>query len=90
MEPTKLTGPQLNSLRNIDSVWMALSVDDDGTEGVCAVLVGGMMMPLLAADEARLPFIIREASQIAAAQQRLVRIVKLTSREEVQTIDGRQ
>ena len=85
-----MSGPQINTLLSIDSVWMAVSVDDDGTEGVCATLgPNGMWMPLLAADEKRLPFIIEQASKIAATQQRLIRIVKLTTREEVQVIDGR-
>lgn len=84
-----MSGPQINTQLRIDSVWMAVSVDDDGTEGMCAVQINGAWMPLLAADEKRLPFVIEQASQIAAIQQRLVRIVKLTTREEVQVIDGR-
>ena len=84
-----MSGPQINTQLRIDNVWLAVSVDDDGTEGVCAVMVNGAWMPLLAADEKRLPFIIEQASQIAAIQQRLIRIVKLTTREEVQVIDGR-
>ena len=80
---------QLNTLLRIDNVWMALSVDDDGTEGVCATMMGDQWMPLLAADEKRLPFIIDMARKIAVAEKRLVRIVKLTTREEVELIDGR-
>lgn len=85
-----MKGPQINTLPRIDSVWMAVSVDDDGSEGVCAVFHNGMWMPLLAADEARLEAIIEEAKLIAAAQGRLIRIIKLHSREEVRAIDGRQ
>jgi len=84
-----MAGPQSNTLLRIDSVFMALSVDDDGTEGVCAVMVNGMWMPLLAADEKRLPFIKEQAAFVAKRDNRLVRIVKLTSREEVEVIDGR-
>jgi len=84
-----LPGPQINTLRRVDSVWMALSVDDDGTEGVCAVMINLQWMPLLAADEARLPFIIEQARAVAKRDRRLVRIVRLTSREEVQLIDER-
>jgi hypothetical protein len=77
-----------NKLR-IDAVWMAVSVDENGDEGVCAVNVNGSWMPLLAADEARLPFVIQQATDIAAATQQLIRIVRLTVREEIKTIDGR-
>jgi hypothetical protein len=86
-----MPGPQINTLRRIDSVWMAVSVDDDGTEGVCAFLgPNGNWMPLLAADEGRLPFIREYAAFIAKRDQRLVRIVRLTTREEVEAVDGRQ
>lgn len=84
-----MTGPQINTLLRIDSVWMAVSVDDDGSEGICAILHNGAWTPLLAADEARLAAIIREAEIIAATQGRLIRIIKLHSREEVKAIDGR-
>ncbi|WP_457298667.1 hypothetical protein [Phyllobacterium sp. P5_D12] len=85
-----MSGPQLNTILRIESVWMALSVDDDGTEGVCGVMLpSGMWMPLLAADEKRLPFILEQAEMVAVSQQRLIRIVKLTTREEYKVIDGR-
>lgn len=81
----------MNRLPRIDSVWMAVSVDDsDGSEGICAILHNGMWMPLVAADEARLTSITEEAERIAATQGRLVRVIKLHSREEVKVIDGRQ
>jgi hypothetical protein len=79
-----------NHLLRIDSVWMAVSVDDDGTEGVCAILVGEQWMPLLAADEARVPFIIDEAEKIAKAQQRVVKVIRLSNRSKFATFDGRQ
>jgi hypothetical protein len=84
-----MSGPQLNTLLSIDSVWMAVSVDDDGTEGVCALNVNGQWFPLIAADEKRLPFVLAQAEMIAKRDQRLVRIIKLTSREEFKVIDGR-
>lgn len=83
-----MTGPE-NKLLRIDAVWMAVSVDENGDEGVCAVNIDGGWMPLLAADEKRLPWIVARASEIAAATQQLIRIVKLTTREEFQVIDGR-
>lgn len=86
-----MPGPQENTLRRIDSVWMAVSVDDDGTEGMCAYLAPSQQwIPLLAADGERLPFILEQAAFIAKRDQRLVRVVRLHSREEVGVMDGRQ
>lgn len=85
-----ITGPQLNTLLRIDSVWMALSVDEDGTEGVCAFMSNTGWMPLIAADEKRLADIRKLARQIAYSENRLVRIVRMTTREAVEEIDGRQ
>lgn len=85
-----MPGPQINTLRRVDAVWMAVSVDDDGTEGVCAFRgANGVWIPLLAADEARLPFILEQAAIIAKRDQRLVRVIRLHSREEVGQMDGR-
>jgi hypothetical protein len=78
-----------NHLRRIDSVWMAVSVDADGTEGICAILRQGAWRPLLAADAERLPFIMQQAEAIAKEQRRLVRIVRLTAREEHAAFDCR-
>jgi hypothetical protein len=79
-----------NAIIRIDSVWMAVSVDIDGMEGVCAVYQNGMWMPLLAADEKRLPFILEKAAMIARERQQLIRIVRLNAREAITEFDGRQ
>lgn len=80
---------QLNTLPRIDSVHAALSVDDDGSEGVCAIMSNGQWLPLIAADEARLAFIRQAAEAIARAEGRRVRVVKFTGRVEVETFDCR-
>jgi hypothetical protein len=36
----------------IAAIWAAISVDEGGMEGVCAVNLNGQWMPLIAADEA--------------------------------------
>lgn len=80
-----------NHLLSIDSVWIAISVDEDGNEGVCAYPMGEMgMMPLIAADKNRLADIIPLAKRIAATAQCQVKLIRLTTREEVETFDGRQ
>lgn len=81
--------PQINTLPRIDQVWLALSVDDDGSEGVCAIRINGTWMPLVAADPKRLEFIQHHARLIAMEQRRIVRIAKLGSREDLEVIDGR-
>jgi hypothetical protein len=77
---------------SIDQVWMAVAVDADGTEGICAVhsQATDSWLPLLAADEARLPWVMEMARQIARERQQLVRIIRLHGREELERIDGRQ
>ena len=85
------TIPPENTIVRIDAVWMAISVDEDGTEGVCAVFTPTQgWLPLIAADAARLPFVIERAAEIAAEQQRLVKIFRLHGREEIDQFDGRQ
>lgn len=83
---TVLLEPE-NTLR-IDAVWMAISVDDNGNEGVCAAEINGMWMPLVAADEKRLEWIIATARRIAQVTKRQIRIIKLTTREEIEMIPG--
>ncbi|MGO8241286.1 hypothetical protein ACC806_34680 [Rhizobium ruizarguesonis] len=77
---------------SINQVWMAVAVDADGTEGICAVYApaSGSWLPLLAADEARLPWMMEMAREVARERQALVRIVKMHGREELERIDGRQ
>jgi len=72
-----------NTIRRIDSVWMVISVDPtDQTEGVCAVSTPMGMMPLIAADEERLPWIMEQAKRMRDAGQ-AVKLIELTERKEV-------
>lgn len=77
-----------NTLLCIDRIWMAISVDRDGNEGVCAVSVGGMQMPLIAADEARLPFVRTNAQLIAKQTGKAVRVIRLSTRELIEEYDN--
>lgn len=85
-----MPGPQINTLTRIDAIYAAISVDDDGTEGICGFLSTTGWLPLITADPKNLHFIREQAEFIAKRDQRLVRIVKLTTREEVELVDGRQ
>jgi len=82
-----------NHLLRIDAVWLAVSVDEDGNEGACATTVmlagGPMMVPLIAADEGRLAWVKAEARKIALASGQRVRVIRLTTREEIETYEGK-
>lgn len=72
----------------ITGVWMVVSVDDDGQEGVVAAphWEGGPVMPLIAADEARLPMIKTLAKQIAGLTKKQLRLIRLDTRTDLETI----
>ena len=74
----------------IENCWLAVSVDANGDEGVCAALVGAHWMPLMAADRARLPFVIDAAEKIASQTGQSIKIIRLTERSEIRTIAGRK
>jgi hypothetical protein len=74
-----------NNLLRIDQVWAFVAVDEDGNEGVCAAPFTGMgVVPLIAADEARLASILPVAQRIATMSGRTVKLIKLSVREELQ------
>lgn len=73
----------------IDRIWMVISVDANGNEGVCAGPMPGMpggLMPLIAADEDRLPFIKEIAKRLAAKTKKTVRLIELSVRTDVEDI----
>jgi hypothetical protein len=70
----------------ITSVYAAVAIGDDDEEGVCAVMVGAMWVPLLAADEARLPWIKEQALKVGEATGQRVDLIRLGSREHIETI----
>jgi hypothetical protein len=76
-----------NTMPRITSVWAVVSVDPvDGNEGVAAAEVAGIMMPLIAADEKRLEVIVPIAKAIKAGTGLRLKLVKFTTREEVEEI----
>jgi hypothetical protein len=68
-----------NSLRRIDTIWAAISTDEGG-EGLCAVFHEGVWTPLIAADEARLQWIVDQARALAQLSGKHIEVVKFTSR----------
>lgn len=78
-----------NTITRIDAVWAAVSVDEDGLEGLCSVYIDGVWWPLIAADERRLPFVLEQAERLAKANGSLVEVVRLSTRTALKTFDGR-
>jgi len=74
-----------NHIQRITAVWAAISADETG-EGICAVNSNGTWMPLLAADEKRLEWIVDQARTLAKMTGKRIKIIKLTSRIEVMEI----
>lgn len=72
-----------NYLGRIDNIWAFLSLDDGG-EGVCAAPLGGMTVPLIAADKRRLDILKPIARVLAHKFAKPVRLAKFTTREDVE------
>lgn len=70
----------------IEAIHAAIAMDENGEEGVCAVLLGGTWMPLLSADEKRLPFIKEMGAAIGARDGKTVRLIRLDTRTDVETL----
>jgi hypothetical protein len=71
-----------NTLLRIDAVWLAVSVDANGNEGMCAVSMdfgaGPMLMPLMAADEKRLQtLVIPKAKELAEQTNAEIRVIRI-------------
>lgn len=76
-----------NYLPRIDSIWAILSVDEHG-EGLCAFPMRGVMLPLIAADEARLDSLRPIAKELAKLfEGKKLKLVKFTIREEIEVIE---
>lgn len=71
----------------IERIWVVVSVDANGNEGVCAgPLPGapGVLMPLIAADEERLPFIKDMAKRLSKHTKKTLRLIELSTRTNVE------
>lgn len=72
----------------INHIWAFLAVDDDDEEGVAGAMINGTMMPLIAANEARLHDLRAYAENIAFHSGLPIKLVKFTTREEIEEING--
>jgi hypothetical protein len=83
----KMTSP--DGVQRIDQLWMVTYIDGAGRETVAqAKLTSGDFAPLIAADAARLESIMSAARGIATANNINMRLVKFTSRVNVEDISG--
>lgn len=73
--------------RSIDTVFVFVIRDDDGTEGIPAVLLGGGQMPLVGADLDRVASLEPLAQQLANASGKTIHLIQFTNREEVRAIE---
>ena len=70
----------------IDEVYLFVATDAEG-EGVPAIRLGDMAMPLFAADVARVESLKQAATQVARESGKAVKLVRFTQRQEIATID---
>lgn len=70
----------------IDHLWAWISFDKDG-EGVMAALFNNNWTPMIAADEARLHALRPYVRQIVKESGRAARLVKFTTRQELEIIE---
>lgn len=81
-----------NVLPRITQIWVFVSIADDGSEGICAApLMGaGSLIPLIAADEARLESLRPIAAKMATLTKKTkktIKLVKFESREDLEVIE---
>jgi hypothetical protein len=73
---------------HIGHLWAFVATDSDGNEGLMAGMFGNVVAPLVAADDNRLDSLRVMAEAGAKASKRVVRLVKFTTRVEVEVFDG--
>jgi hypothetical protein len=74
----------------IESVTAFVAVDpDDDSEGIVGACIGpmGEMVPLIAADDARMQSLIPLAKEIAKEQKLYIKLIRFTHREEVANLN---
>ena len=82
MTPIHDTGQRMP---RITTLWVAVMADDD-CEAICAALIDGAWVPLMASDPAQLDWVIAGARSLARNTGKRIKIIKLTAREEVMDV----
>jgi hypothetical protein len=73
------------SYRAIDEVFAFLAEEAEG-DGVPAVSKGSMLYPLITGNKALLPLLRKDAQLVADTAGVRVRLVRFTSREDIETL----
>jgi hypothetical protein len=83
-----IVGPQEGNGFRIEQVWMAVAVHEDSDESIPAALMGGMVqVPLIISDMKRMHWLRKAAKSVAEASGKQVRIVRLSLRTDLETIE---
>jgi len=77
-------------MHKVTELWayVADGYGDEG-EGICAIRTGTGFVPLVGADAESMKFFKLAAQQVADAGQKQVRLLRFTTREEVELLDPR-
>ena len=70
----------------IENVWAFVSHDDKGNEGLCAIPTNLGMMPMIAADEARLKDLRVAAKKLVSMTNKKIKLIKFSVREDLEEI----
>jgi len=75
-------------MKRIDTLWAALKVDpESGRETICTAMVNGNPVPLVTDDPMRIAWLKYQAGSVANLKGHAVRLVCLSDRAEVDTIN---
>lgn len=73
------------TMPHIETLYAFLAHDDDGDEGVCGLKTPAGWVAMVAADRARVDSLIPVAEKMAQEGDYEIRLVKFTTREEIQS-----
>jgi hypothetical protein len=72
-------------MERIDTLWAFFSQGEYG-EGLVAFEIGGKLVPMIAADEARLEFLRPMVQSVADQSGATIKLVKFTQREVIEEL----
>lgn len=75
------------NLLKVNEIYAYISFDSDGNEGVCAFMSGNTMLPMIAADPARLEQLEPIAKKLARLSPHPIELIKFSAREKVRQIE---
>ena len=65
----------------VNEIWIVLSTDEDGNEGICAISgEGGMVLPLVAGDKDRVETMCEAAEKLAPYYDGVIKLVRFDNK----------